>query len=117
MFALAPEAQALFRGDMESQGQRLSHMLQFLVYAMSRPETVTLGLRDLGRRHDGYGVAAEHYPAFHQAFLEAMRVVLGEKHTPQVERAWADTLDMIILAMLGPPAAGTPDGASDSSAG
>jgi class 3 adenylate cyclase/hemoglobin-like flavoprotein len=101
LFATAPEAQALFRGDMESQGQLLSHMLQFLVYAMSRPDTMTLGLRDLGRRHDQYGVAAEYYPAFHRAFLESTRDVLGDKHTPQVERAWADTLDMIIRAMLG----------------
>jgi hemoglobin-like flavoprotein len=107
LFAIAPGAQALFRGDMESQGQMLSHMLQFLVYAMSRPETMTLGLRDLGRRHDGYGVAAEYYPAFHQAFLESARVILGEKHTPQVERAWADSLDTIILTMLGPAAAHT----------
>jgi class 3 adenylate cyclase/hemoglobin-like flavoprotein len=105
LFAIAPGARALFRGDMESQGQMLAHMLQFLVYAMSRPETMRLGLRDLGRRHDGYGVAAEYYPAFHQAFLESARVVLAEKHTPEVERAWADTLDMVIRSMLGPAAA------------
>jgi hemoglobin-like flavoprotein len=117
LFASAPGAQALFHGDMESQGELLSHMLQFLVYAMSRPDTMTLGLRDLGRRHDGYGVAAEYYPAFHQAFLESARVILGEKHTPQVERAWADTLDMIILAMLGRAASPTFDRTPSSSPG
>ena len=101
LFASAPAARALFRGDMESQGQMLSHMIQFLVHAMSRPDTMTLGLRDLGRRHDGYGVAAEYYPAFREAFLGAARTTLGEKHTPEVERAWADTIDMIIAAMLG----------------
>jgi class 3 adenylate cyclase/hemoglobin-like flavoprotein len=99
LFALAPGAQALFRGDMDSQGQMLAHMLHFLVYAMGRPETLTLGLRDLGRRHDAYGVAAEYYPAFRQAFLESARIVLGERHTPHVEKAWADTLDMIIRSM------------------
>jgi hemoglobin-like flavoprotein len=79
----------------------LSHMLQFLVHAMGRPETMTLGLRDLGRRHDGYGVAAEYFPAFRSAFLESAREVLGQKHTPEVEHAWAETIDMIIGAMLG----------------
>jgi hemoglobin-like flavoprotein len=68
---------------------------------MSRPEIMTLGLHDLGRRHDGYGVAAEYYPAFRQAFLESARGVLGERHTPQVEKAWADTIDMIIASMRG----------------
>jgi hemoglobin-like flavoprotein len=101
LFALAPSAERLFHGDMESQGQMLSHMMQFLVHAMSRPEIMTLGLRDLGRRHDGYGVAAEYYPAFRQAFLESARGVLGERYTPQVEKAWADTIDMIIASMRG----------------
>ena len=112
LFALAPRARGLFHGNMESQGQMLSHMLQFLVHAMSRPETMMLGLRDLGRRHDAYGVASEHYPAFRQAFLESARASLGEKHTPQVEKAWADTIDMIITSMLGPVTAQTPDQAS-----
>ena len=101
LFALAPSAERLFHGDMESQGQMLAHMMQFLVHAMSRPEIMTLGLRDLGRRHDGYGVAADYYPAFRQAFLESARGVLGERHTPQVEKAWADTIDMIIASMRG----------------
>ena len=105
LFTLAPAAEGLFRGDMESQGQMLSHMVQFLVHSMSRPEIMTLGLLDLGRRHDGYGVAAEHYPAFRQAFLESARGVLGERHTPQVEQAWADTFDRIIESMRGPVAA------------
>jgi class 3 adenylate cyclase/hemoglobin-like flavoprotein len=105
LFVLAPSAEGLFRGDMVSQGQMLSHMIQFLVHAMSRPEIMKLGLRDLGRRHDGYGVATEHYPAFRQAFLESARGVLGERYTPQVEKAWADTIDMIIASMHGPAAA------------
>jgi class 3 adenylate cyclase/hemoglobin-like flavoprotein len=114
LFAIAPGAKVLFRGDMESQGQMLSHMLQFLVHAMSRPETMTLGLRDLGRRHDGYGVAAEYYPAFRQAFLESARATLGEKHTPQVEDAWAHTIDMIIASMLGPVPAPTSNQTSEA---
>jgi class 3 adenylate cyclase/hemoglobin-like flavoprotein len=105
LFALAPSAEGLFHGDMESQGQMLSHMMQFLVHAMSRPEIMMLGLRDLGRRHDGYGVAAEYYPAFRQAFLESARGLLGDRHTPEIEKAWAETIDMIIELMHGPAAA------------
>lgn len=101
LFEIDPEARALFRGNMESQGQMLSHMLQFLVYAMGRPETMRLGLHDLGRRHDAYGVSAEHYPSFRQAFLEAARAVLGDNCTPQVEQAWTETIDMVIASMLG----------------
>jgi class 3 adenylate cyclase/hemoglobin-like flavoprotein len=101
LFELAPAAERLFHGDMQAQGQMLTHMVQFLVHAMSRPEIMTLGLRDLGRRHIGYGVAPEHYPAFRQAFLESARGVLGDRCTRQVEKAWADTIDRIVETMLG----------------
>jgi class 3 adenylate cyclase/hemoglobin-like flavoprotein len=106
LFELSPDAKALFRGDMENQGQMLAHMLQFLVHAMGRPDTMMQGLRDLGRRHDAYGVIAEHYPAFRRAFLESARAVLADKCTLEVEKAWADTIDMIIASMLGD---GSPD--------
>jgi hemoglobin-like flavoprotein len=99
LFALVPDAARFFRGDLENQGRMLSHMLEFLVHAMSRPDTMTLGIRDLGRRHDDYGVTPEHYPAFREAFLEAARGILADRLTPQVEKAWADTIDMIIKAM------------------
>jgi hypothetical protein len=49
-------------------------------------------------------VFPEYYAAFRQAFLESARVVLDEKHTPQVEKAWAATLDMMIVSMRGPAA-------------
>lgn len=101
VFELAPGAEALFSGDMERQGQMLSHTLQFLVHAMSRPGTMALGLRDLGRRHDGYGVAPEHYPVFRRAFLEAVRTTLGDKHTSEIDEAWGSTIDMIIASMRG----------------
>jgi hypothetical protein len=51
LFALAPSAQGHFSGNMESQGQKLCLMTQFLVHAMSRPEFIALGLRNLGHRH------------------------------------------------------------------
>ena len=105
LFALAPAAKQLFHGDMDNQGRMLAHMMQFLVHALSRPDFMTLGLRDLGRRHDGYGVTADFYPQrFAEAFLESARGVLRDRHTAQVEKAWADTLDMIIDAMHGPVA-------------
>lgn len=109
LFALVPAARSHFRGDLESQGHMLSHGLTFLVYAMGRPETMWLGLRSLGQRHAGYGVPREYYPSVRQALLEAVRVTLGEMHTPQMEKAWADTMEMLIDSMLGPLEAKTSD--------
>jgi hemoglobin-like flavoprotein len=76
--------------------------MQNLAHAMSRPAFMTPGLRDLGRRHDGYGVTDKYYTAFRQPFLESARATLGQRHTPQVEKAWADTIDLITGSMRGP---------------
>ena len=85
---------------MDAQRQVLVRMLEFLVYGLSRPENLALGLRDLGRRHVRYGVQPTHYGAFRQALLEAFAVVLREHYTPAVKQAWASTLDMVSHIML-----------------
>jgi len=85
---------------METQGQMLAHTLQFLVYAMSRPDNMALGLRDLGRRHAHAGVRAEHCPLLRQVFLETVRSILGAQYTTEVEAAWATTIDSMITTML-----------------
>ena len=100
LFTLAPEAKALFRGNMDAQRQALARMLESLVYGLSRPEHLALGLRDLGRRHAQYGVQPAHYGVLRQALLETLAVVLRERYTPAVKQAWASTLDMISHIML-----------------
>jgi len=96
LFALAPEVQSLFRGDMQKQGQMVTHMLQSLIYTLSRPDHLSLGLQDLGRRHVAHGVLPHHYEVFRRAFLDALGVVLGNRMTPPAKAAWASTLDIII---------------------
>src|SRR5262245_7411600 len=98
---MAPATRALFRGDLRADGRMLAHMLQFLVYALARPESLALGLRELGDRHAKFGVVAAHYPILRTALLETAEDILGERHTPEVGSAWAATVDTIIDGMLG----------------
>ena len=107
MFALAPALRELFPAKLEQQGQMVTHMVQVLTYALSRPEHLELGLRDLGRRHVAYRVAPEHYGVFRQAFLDTVAAVLGPKHTAAIREAWSAIIDRIIERMI---AAGRPHG-------
>ena len=49
VFAIAPEARALFRNNMTDQGRLLTHMLGGIVYSLSRPHHLEKGLAKLGQ--------------------------------------------------------------------
>ena len=61
LFALEPSLQELFRGNMTEQGRKLMAMIGVAVGNLDRLETPEPAVQDLGRRHAGYGVRAEHY--------------------------------------------------------
>ena len=61
LFAAEPKLQALFPEDIQRQGAMLTHMIEGIVYATSRPANLALGLQRLGRQHAGYGVTDYHY--------------------------------------------------------
>ena len=56
VFTRAPGVKALFRNNMVGQGRLLTHMLGGIVYSLSRPEFLKMGLRTLGKSHEKYGV-------------------------------------------------------------
>ncbi|MEM6631098.1 MAG: adenylate/guanylate cyclase domain-containing protein, partial [Bacteroidota bacterium] len=70
VFERAPQARSMFRNSMANQGKMLTHMLGSIVYSLSRPEHLTLGLKKLGKSHVKYGVEAAHYPVVKEAMLE-----------------------------------------------
>ena len=101
LFSFAPEIQKLFRGNIETQGEMLGHMIQAVVYAASRPENLALGLQALGRQHERYGVEAEHYLLVRQALLETIPEVLGDTYSSHVGKAWESIIDSVLGLMSG----------------
>ena len=99
VFDKAPQVRALFEKNMMSQGRMLTHMLGGIVYALSRPEYLHLGLDKLGRDHVRYGVKNEYYPVVRAALLETIEEELGEHYTPLARFAWENALDLVIKLM------------------
>src|SRR5258706_5242234 len=56
LFALDPSLRALFRGNMKTQGAMLMSMIGNAVRALNDPTGLVPVLKQLGRRHAGYGV-------------------------------------------------------------
>ena len=69
------------------------------VSGLRRFETLLPALRELGRRHAGYGVTDAHYDTVAAALLWTLEKGLGSRFTPEVRTAWARAYALIAGAM------------------
>lgn len=92
VFTKSPHIRELFNNNMQSQGRLLTHMLGGIVYSMSRPEYLELGLKSLGKSHARYGVLEEHYPIVLESLKETIKEELGELFTERIGKAWERAL-------------------------
>jgi hemoglobin-like flavoprotein len=89
LFETAPETRALFRGDMDAQGQKLMAAITTVVTSLGEFEAIAPAVRDLAKRHVAYAVRPEHYALVGAALLWTLEQGLADDFTPQVSAAWA----------------------------
>ncbi len=56
-------------------------------------------VQELGRRHHGYGVTADHYGPVGEALLWTLEQGLGEAFTPAVKAAWTKVYGVLAEVM------------------
>ncbi len=100
LFAADPALRPLFRGDMATQRQRLMAMIASAVNLLERPTALMPVLRDLGRRHAGYGVRDAHYATVGAALLDTLATGLGPYYTAEVHEAWVALYDVVSRTMM-----------------
>jgi hemoglobin-like flavoprotein len=88
LFALDPALRPLFKGDMTEQGQKLMAMIGTAVANLHRLGDIVPAVRDLGRRHGGYGVKDADYDSVAGALLWTLEQGLGADFTPATRDAW-----------------------------
>jgi hemoglobin-like flavoprotein len=99
LFELDPSVKPLFRGDLREQGKKLVAVLGHAVASLRRLEALLPTLRDLGRRHAGYGVTEAHYDTVGAALLWTLERGLGPSFTPEVRAAWASAYGLLASVM------------------
>ncbi|MBN2174511.1 MAG: 2Fe-2S iron-sulfur cluster binding domain-containing protein [Bacteroidales bacterium] len=99
VFAKSPETRNLFKNNLKQQGRLLTHMLGGIIYTMSRPDHMHLGLKELGRNHHRYGVKPEHYPVVLASLLETIEEQLGEFYNENLATAWLEALTLVTNEM------------------
>jgi hemoglobin-like flavoprotein len=100
LFALDAVTRTLFPADITQQRAQLVDELSFLAAAIKDLPTFIEHARRLGARHHRYGVRPEHFELMEPALLEALRSVLGDEFTDDVERAWRRLYRLIAETML-----------------
>lgn len=101
LFAAHPEVEPLFDGvDPATQRRHLIASLQLVVANLRRPEVLAPKLRELGRRHVGYGAEPDHYRAVADAMLGTLEDFAGKAWTPSAGKAWSTALGLIAELML-----------------
>jgi hemoglobin-like flavoprotein len=101
LFLLYPHVKPLFAGvDMKAQRKKLLGALILVMQNLRKPEELALALRELGLRHQGYGITREHYPMVGRALLETFATFLDEHWSREVEVAWTEAYEAIVSHML-----------------
>jgi hemoglobin-like flavoprotein len=100
LFAHHPGVRPLFAAHLDEQRDRLWAALGALVANLENTDTLMGMLQNLGRRHAGYGVLEEHYPAVGASLIATLRHYAGDAWTPDVEESWTAVYGVITSTMV-----------------
>ena len=100
LFKIDPGLRPLFKGDMQRQSKLLVTMISTAVENLDRLDLVLSAVRDLGRRHVGYGVKEGDYDTVETALLLTLAQALGGDFTPEVRQAWITCYRMLAEVMI-----------------
>lgn len=115
LFAIDPATRPLFRRtDMAAQRATLMGTLTLVVKGIDELDRLIPVVENLGRRHAGYGVIAEHYGSVGAALLWTLEQGLGAEFTPDVRDAWA-TAYGILAGVMQDAAARAAEGLAETS--
>jgi hemoglobin-like flavoprotein len=88
LFTLDPSLRPLFKGDMAEQGRKLMAMLATVITNLHRLDELTPAVRELARRHTGYGVKDAHYDTVGSALIWTLEQGLGPEFTDETRDSW-----------------------------
>jgi hemoglobin-like flavoprotein len=106
LFETAPQVRPLFRGDMESQGEKLMAAIATVVENLATIDAIVPTVQELAKRHVAYGAIPAHYEVVGATLLWTLEQGLGAEFTPVVRDAWAAAYGDLSAVMI---AAAYPD--------
>ena len=100
LFELDPSLRSLFPTDIREQGKKLMQMLGYCVGKLDALDELVPAVKELGRKHAGYGAEEEDYATVGGALLWTLEQGLGAAFTPEVKTAWTAVYELLAATML-----------------
>jgi nitric oxide dioxygenase len=100
LFELDPSLRLMFRPDMTEQKQKLMIAIAMAVAALDKLDTIMPSVKELGRRHQDYGVQKRHYSVVGAALLWTLEIGLGNGWTKELAEAWGSAYGVLAGAMM-----------------
>lgn len=99
LFSERPDLRPLFKGSMQEQGRKLAAALATVVGSLDRLDAITPVLREMGRRHAGYGVKDADYADVGGSLLWTLETGLGAAFTADLREAWTKAYGLLADTM------------------
>jgi hemoglobin-like flavoprotein len=99
-FELAPDAEGLFRSDMEIQQLKLMDMIATIVGRLDKREMFRSIISHSGRQHALFGAKPVHFAAFGSAWIWGLEQQFGAAFTPEMKEAWIKLYDAVQSEMI-----------------
>jgi eukaryotic-like serine/threonine-protein kinase len=99
LFAADPQTRSLFPEDITAQKAKLSHALKLAIEGLHEPERIVDMLRELGRRHTGYGVTPSHFDTLGQVLHATVRELDAPAWNDELSTAWRQAYGFIAASM------------------
>lgn len=99
LFSERPDLQSLFKGSMQEQGHKLAAALATVIASLDRLDTIAPVLREMGRRHAGYGVRDADYADVGGALVWTLEAGLGSAFDADLRDAWAKAYGLLADTM------------------
>jgi nitric oxide dioxygenase len=100
LFEHHPPLRRLFPADLTQQRAKLLATLAWVVEHLDQRDALLPAIRDLGRRHAGYGARVEHYPIVRDLLVEAMGRTAGRDWSDALAEDWRQAIDLIGRHMI-----------------
>jgi NO-binding membrane sensor protein with MHYT domain/hemoglobin-like flavoprotein len=100
LFETAPGVRQLFPSDVADQSAKFVAMLSIAVANLHTFGEIESAVRDLGRRHVGYGVTEADFEPVGDALMWTLEQGLSEAFTPDVREAWQAAYALLTGVMM-----------------
>jgi|UPI00037132A6 hemoglobin-like flavoprotein len=98
LFRLQPSLRMVFNGGVPMLNRKFNSMIATFKN-IKHLEKIAAAIESMAERHVAYHIELAYFPLFRESLLLALRDLLGDAFTPELEQAWSTVFDEVASIM------------------